>query len=390
MIAALAALAALAARIAAPTTRARGLAPAACALLVLVTASPAAAHTLSDGYLDLAVDGRAVTGRVDLAARDLHDALGLDADRDGRLRWREAEAAAERVRAYVTAHVALTSRAGACPLTAGALAAIDRADGVHVAVALAARCPGPAEPLTVDYRAVFAVDARHTGLVHLRGPGGDAAAIVRAPGAITLASADGTGVGGFVKAGVWHIWIGLDHVCFLLALLLPAVLHRTPRGTGGAWQPRARLAEVVREVLGIVTAFTLAHSITLALAALGWVSLPARLIETTIALSVAAAALNNLVRGVDARWAVAFVLGLVHGFGFSGALAGLGLPGRGLVTALLGFNLGVELGQTAIVAIVVPVAFALRATRLYRGLVIVASLAMAALALHWSYLRAFG
>jgi hypothetical protein len=214
---------------------------------------------------------------------------------------------------------------------------------------------------------------------------------VRAPGGpITLASGDGTSVGGFIRAGMWHIWIGFDHVCFLLALLLPAVLHRTRRGaTGGAWQPRERLGDVVREVLGVVSAFTLAHSITLALAALGWVSLPARLIETTIALSVAAAALNNLVRGIDARWAVAFVLGLVHGFGFSSALAGLGLPGRGLVVALLGFNLGVELGQAAIVAVFLPLAFALRRTRFYRVVLIVASLAMAALALHWSYLRAF-
>jgi hypothetical protein len=359
---------------------------------VALLAGRASAHTLSDGYLELVVEGHTVTGRLDLAARDLHDALGLDGDRDGRLRWREVEAGGERIRAYVVDHLALSTRAGACTLTAGPhLAVIDRADGVHVAVALAARCPGPADPLTVDYRAIFALDARHSGLVHLHGAGGDAAAVVRAPGGpITLASGDGTSVGGFIRAGMWHIWIGFDHVCFLLALLLPAVLHRTRRGaTGGAWQPRERLGDVVREVLGVVTAFTLAHSITLALAALGWVSLPARLIETTIALSVAAAALNNLVRGIDARWAVAFVLGLVHGFGFSSALAGLGLPGRGLVVALLGFNLGVELGQAAIVAVFLPLAFALRRTRFYRVVLIVASLAMAALALHWSYLRAF-
>ena len=372
------------------------------ALVAVIGVGPAAAHTLSDGYVDLAIDGRTVTGRVDLAARDLHDALGLDGDRDGRLRWREVEAGADRIRGYVVDHVGLRSRAGACVVTAGALAAIDRADGVHVAVAVTARCPGPADPLTIDYRAIFAIDARHSGLLHVHGAGGSAAAVVRGPGSITLATGDGTGVAGFVRAGVWHIWIGFDHVCFLLALLLPAVLYRGGArapdlgrlgGLGGAagaaWQPRERLTDVVREVLGVVTAFTLAHSITLALAALGWVQLPGRLIEVTIALSVAAAALNNLVRGVDARWAVAFVLGLVHGFGFSSALAGLGLPGRGLVAALLGFNLGVELGQAAIVAVFLPLAFALRRTRLYRVFLVVASLAMAGLALHWAFQRAF-
>ena len=355
----------------------------------------ASAHTLSDGYVELAASGQTVTGHVDLAARDLHDALGLDADRDGRLRWREVEARADRVRAYVLAHLGLRSRAGDCAVTAGELAAIDRADGVHVSIALSARCPGPADPLTIDYRAIFAVDARHSGIVHLHGPGGSATAIVRGPGAVTLAGGDGTSVMGFVREGIWHIWIGFDHVCFLLALLLPAVLHRPARGAVvgagiGGWQPRERLGDVVREVLLVVTAFTLAHSITLAVAALGWVTLPGRLIETTIALSVAAAALNNLVRGIDARWAVAFVLGLVHGFGFSGVLADLGLPNDGLIPALLGFNLGVELGQAAIVAVFLPVAFALRRTRFYRVVLVVASLAMAAIALHWAYERAFG
>ena len=364
-------------------------------LALTVVARRAAAHTLSDGYVDLAIDGRTVTGRVDLAARDLHDALGLDVDRDGRLRWREVEAGADRIRAYVIEHVGLRSKAGPCAVTAGDLAAIDRADGVHVAVALTARCPGPADPLTIEYRAIFAIDARHSGLVHIHGAGGSAAAVVRGPGSVTLATGDGTSVTGFIRAGIWHIWIGFDHVCFLMALLLPAVLYRDGRDGGGrivgsAWKPRERLGEVVREVLGVVTAFTLAHSITLALAALGWVQLPTRLIETTIALSVAAAALNNLVRGIDARWAVAFVLGLVHGFGFAGALSGLGLPAKGLVAALLGFNIGVELGQAAIVAAFLPIAFALRRTRFYRVVLIVASLAMAAIALHWSYQRAFG
>ncbi len=355
---------------------------------LLVTAAglaPARAHTMSDGYLDLAVDGAVVRGQLDLAARDLHDALVLDHDGDGRLRWREVIAGGDRIRAYVRDHLGLAAPAGACAVTAGELTAIDRADGVHVAVALTARCPGPADPLTIDYRAIFAVDARHSGLVHLHGAGGSAATVIRGPGPVTLATGDGASVLGFVREGVWHIWIGFDHVCFLLALLLPSVLRRGAAG----WQPRDRLRDVLGEVFGVVTAFTLAHSITLIAAALGWVALPARLIETTIALSVAAAALANLVRGLDTRWAFAFVLGLVHGFGFSGVLTELGLPTAGLVPALLGFNLGVELGQAAIVVVFVPVAFALRRTRLYRVVLVLASLAMASIALSWAFERAF-
>lgn len=354
--------------------------------LALTRTGRAEAHTLSDGYVELALDGATIRGRVDLAARDLHDAVGLDADGDGRLRWREVEAGAGRVRAYVASHLALTTRAGACALSPGALSALERPDGVHVAIELAARCPGPASPLTIDYRAVFALDARHRGLVHVAGPGGSATAIVRGPGPVTLVTGDGVGVAGFVADGVWHIWLGLDHVCFLLALLLPAVLRRSP----GGWRPRAGLGEVVREVAGVVTAFTLAHSLTLALAAMGWLRLPSRLIETAIALSVAVVALANVIRGLDTRWPAAFVLGLVHGFGFAGALGGLALPGPTLVAALFAFNLGVELGQAALVAAFLPLAFALRRTRLYPVVLVIASLAMAALALRWSLARAFG
>lgn len=334
------------------------------------------AHTLSDGYVELRADGADVRGRVDLAARDLHDALGLD-DGDGRLRWSEITAHDAAVRAYVTSRIRLSTAAGPCPLVAGALGAVDRADGTHVTVAVTARCAGKAEPLAVDYRALFDIDATHRGLLRLDGAHGTAAAIARDAGTVSLDGGDGADVVGFVREGVWHIWIGLDHILFLIALLLPAVYRRQ-------WQPAHDLRTVVRDVLEIVTAFTLAHSITLVISTVGWVRLPPRFIETAIAVSVALAAANNLVRLVDARWAVAFALGLLHGFGFSNVLADLGLPGDGLVVALLGFNLGVEIGQAAIVLAFLPLAYALRRTAAYRVALVTGSAATCALAVHWS------
>jgi hypothetical protein len=122
-----------------------------------------------------------------------------------------------------------------------------------------------------------------------------------------------------------------------------------------------------REVLWVVTAFTVAHSITLSLAALEIIALPSRLVESAIALSVVLAAANNLYPVVEGkRWLVAFVFGLIHGFGFATVLAELGLPRDALVLSLLGFNLGVELGQLAIVAGFLPLAFLLRNTPFYR------------------------
>ena len=195
-----------------------------------------------------------------------------------------------------------------------------------------------------------------------------------------------------MREGVWHIWIGFDHILFLLALLLPAVLVWRERDRGWqGWQPVPRLRPAAVEVAKVVTAFTLAHSITLSLATLGWVSLPSRVVESTIAASVVLAALNNvwpLFQG--RRWAVAFVFGLLHGFGFATVLGELGLPAGSLAKALVGFNLGVELGQLAIVAVFLPAAFLMRATLFYRRVALQAgSVAIALVASLWLIDRMF-
>ena len=144
-------------------------------------------------------------------------------------------------------------------------------------------------------------------------------------------------------------------------------------------------------VLKVVTAFTLAHSVTLTLATLGIVALPSRLIESLIAASVVLAALNNVVPLVQRRlWLVAFAFGLVHGLGFATVLAELGLPRHALAVSLVAFNLGVELGQLAIVALLLPLIFALRETSLYPRLLLRAgSSAIAALGGLWLLERAF-
>ena len=150
------------------------------------------------------------------------------------------------------------------------------------------------------------------------------------------------GAGSFFPLGIEHILTGYDHLLFLLALML--------RG-GGIWS-----------LLKIITAFTVAHSITLALAALDVVVLPGALVESVIALSIAYVALENLLPRYAAsrRWAVSFLFGLAHGFGFSSVLREIGLPKENLLLSLLNFNLGVEVGQLTIVLLVVPILMRLR------------------------------
>jgi hypothetical protein len=180
-----------------------------------------------------------------------------------------------------------------------------------------------------------------------------------------------------------HILIGYDHILFLLALLM-SVMLRLARGG-------VELRRALVELATVVSAFTLGHSITLALAALGVVDPPSRLVESLIAASVVLAALNNVVPLVQRRlWLFALGFGLVHGFGFAGVLRDLGLPDQSLLVALFGFNLGVEAGQLAIVALFVPLIFAIERLDLYPRLVMrVGSSAIAILALVWLVERAF-
>ena len=187
---------------------------------------------------------------------------------------------------------------------------------------------------------------------------------------------------------MWHIWVGFDHILFLLSLLLPAVLA----WQASRWQPVQGFRPAFWDVFRVVTSFTVAHSITLSLAALGIVALPSRLVESAIAASVVVAALNNLKPMVEGRrWLVAFGFGLIHGFGFASVLGELGLPRDALLLALVGFNLGVECGQLVIVALFLPLAYSLRGSRFYRRTVMKGgSLAIAGIAGIWLAERVFG
>ena len=175
----------------------------------------------------------------------------------------------------------------------------------------------------------------------------------------------------FVLLGVEHILTGWDHLLFLLGLLL----------RGGGWLALAK----------IITAFTLAHSVTLALAVLGIAVLPDRLVEAVIALSIAFVAAENLFLRpvVVRRWLVSFCFGLVHGFGFSSALRELGLPSHGLLLSLFGFNAGVEIGQALVVAVALPAFVLVRNTRWERRMIWSSSLAILLVAVVLFVERAF-
>jgi len=337
----------------------------------LVWLAPAHAHQAGNSYLTLKVVGAQVNGRWDIALHDLEAAVGLDADHDGAITWSELQARQDAVVAYAFARLRISADGAACRLRFTDLLVDYHNDGTYAVLRFAVEPSGAARELEVEYHLLFDLDPRHRGLFRLEANGLGQASVFtveRPAQRFELgAPARGRSFFTFIGAGVWHIWTGFDHILFLLALLLPSVLRREGRQwrAADAWRP------VLVNVVKIVTAFTLAHSLTLSLATLGVVELPSRWVESAIAASVLVAALNNLRPVFLAKgWWVAFGFGLVHGFGFAGALTGLGLPKGALAWALAGFNLGVELGQLVIVSLFLPVAYAVRHSWSYRRLLL--------------------
>ncbi len=358
--------------------------------LLLLASFACHAHKPSDSYLRLKLDGARVTGQWDIALRDLEQAIGLDADGDGDITWGELRARHADISAFAMARLKLAGDGQACPLQVSGHEVDRHSDGAYTVLRFSGTCDSAPAALDIGYSLFFDIDAQHKGLLSLEYRG-RVQSIVFTPEQARQHFELGelTAMRQFLsygREGVWHIWIGYDHILFLLSLLLPAVLMRERR----RWLPVARFGDAFWDVFKVVTSFTVAHSITLSLAALGVISLPSRLVESAIAASVVLAALNNLVPVVGGRrWVVAFAFGLIHGFGFASVLAELGLPRNALLLALVGFNLGVEAGQLAVVAAFLPLAYFLRASGFYRRVVLVGgSTAIVAIAMVWLLERA--
>lgn len=356
------------------------------------------AHTASTAWLNLTVTNGAVRGQLELALRDLDDALGLDANDDGELTWGELRHRQGDLTAWLQRGLTIEIGTNALPYQVTDLQVSERIDTPCAVVRLDADRPTGNETLHLNYGLLFERDPLHRCLVAFN----EGAPSILSPDQRTVSVPPGPattrslGVAQFIREGVHHIWTGYDHLAFLFALLLPAVLRRTPVG----WRGAIGFRVVLGDVLKVVTAFTLAHSLTLGLAAFEVVQLPSRLVEATIAASIVAAVASSFV-GWDTRksdtsnssrraWLMAFGFGLIHGFGFAGVLGELGLSREHLAVPLFGFNAGVELGQLVCVLVFLPVAYALRDTRFYRrGALPFGSAAIALLAGGWFVERAF-
>ncbi|MEO5574184.1 MAG: HupE/UreJ family protein [Gammaproteobacteria bacterium] len=358
-------------------------------------AAPAYAHKPSDSYLRLSVHDNRIQGQWDVALRDLDYAIGLDKNDDRAITWGELQERQTAVAEYVLPRLTVTADGAKCTSNATGQLVDNHTDGAYAVLRFVADCPRPPLKLELNYSLFADLDPQHRGLLRLDYKGQTRTAIF-GPDQPRQEFKLGTLTPwqqfvDFAREGVWHIWIGYDHILFLIALLLPSVLRRRREQLAWRWEAVTAFRPALWNVLKIVTAFTLAHSITLSLAALGVINLPSRLVESVIAASIVVGALNNIYPVVINRlWMVAFFFGLIHGFGFASVLVDLGLPQNALLLALVGFNVGVEIGQLAIVAVFLPLAFGLRRSWFYQRIVLVLGSAIIALvALTWMLERIF-
>ena len=365
-------------------------------LVLILTCTTLQAHESSTAYLNLepnSVEASAdntYKAEYELALRDLALLVDIDANKDNQVSWAEVKSQSTLIEQLISAQVKLSADTQACqPSDFAPLAINDRGGFNYLYTNFKLSCSAPISSL--DYQILAGVDANHR-LILTQAEGGLPVQVL-AVGASALGTSEGAGTGllsiatNFMKSGVHHLLIGWDHLLFLFVLLIPAVYSRKEHGLVAVSKPKAALVEV----FWIATSFTVAHSITLTLAALGFVSIPAAFIESVIALSIAFAALNNLVPMLRVRAIyLAFVFGLIHGFGFANVLVDLPLATSERVLALLSFNIGIEIGQLLFIVVVFPIALLLRHTQFYKiAIFYIGSLISVAIALWWFAERAF-
>lgn len=389
--------------------------------MLLLFQFPAIAHNINQSYIYLKVYESSVSGRFEIAINDLNKLLETDFSND--ITIEEIKKDIDRIQQYFISKSDFSSMYGQHQIkfkepgflaTGGDLGTYLL---LHFDLSSITEVP---DELHVTYDIDYNKFSNHNGLLMieynwkagiLNNESLPSLFFSEDNTTDTVNLSDGSILNGFVgmvKQGVWHIWIGIDHILFLLALILPSVLIRSNgmplqgdkamsiavplailNPANAAWAPVEKFRPAFIYIIKIVTFFTISHTITLGLAAFEIIVLPSRLIESVIALSIALAAYHNIQPIFKGReWIIAFAFGLFHGFGFASVLSEL-RAGDYLGLTLFGFNLGVEIGQIAVILVIFPILFVLRKSKSYNYILIFGSFLLIFISLYWFVERAF-
>lgn len=350
------------------------------------------AHQLSTAYANLQINDQGlITGEWQVRLYDLEQAIGVDSDGDGKLRWHELQTRSDGVNHYLAKQLSIHRGESKCTLALSDEWKIDsHFNESYLLVPLRAQC-ALAGAIQINYNAFFKEDAGHKLLLNQHSGAATSSRVLSDnQREIIWDVANGntwTTLGEFIYQGMVHIWIGIDHILFLLSLMLTCVLVRRDN----QWFAQTSIKRIVINTTWIVTAFTLAHSITLSATALGLLNFSSRWVEVGIAISVFLVALNNIFPLVVRLGWLTFAFGLLHGMGFAGVLGELGLPADQQLLTVLAFNLGVEIGQMAIVLLLLPLFIFVRKQIWYARYALTGtSIVIALVALQWVVERWIG
>lgn len=353
-------------------------------LLLLVLAGNAFAHAPRENYVWVNIEDDHVSGHFEISIDDLKQKLNVDVDQsaDGRAAGIELQAAT--VQQYLSENFSLSDKDGELPFqftTTGVSPLVDTFAQYHFKTD---RLPA-SKDLTIE-NTIFMTpefakeDRLHRSLILIEHNktidtefGEESPFLVFSPrnSVATLDTESPAPIlqwREFLWQGILHIWFGFDHVIFVIALLLTTVLMVQ----GREWVPIQNFKSACFKTLKIITLFTIAHSITLSMAAYDLVSFNSALVETIIAISIIVVALNNIFSRFNSHaWFWVFLFGLFHGLGFASVMADLQFRAINLSKILVMFNIGVEIGQVAIVLVVFPLLFLIRKSQYYRTLVVI-------------------
>lgn len=370
------------------------------ALLGMTVLCPAQAHVMDQSYVFLTIDEQSVSGRVEITIKDLNQVLGLQISEEGGVSMQEILTHVDKIDDYVLQQIEVGGNGNVGELEIVEHGYLNTSFAQYVRIYF--RLPPDRkaiEYLDVRNNLIFHADEKHRSLLVVENnwksgllenelvialtfsPDNERQRLDLSGGSVF------TGFWAFIKLGMHHIWIGADHILFLIALLLPGVMLYSE----GRWKGVPSFKPALITTIKIVTVFTVAHSVTLSLAALNLLTLPSRLVESIIAISIGIAALYILMPRVrlHAFWVV-LVFGLFHGFGFANVLSEMQIPDKYMLWSLFGFNLGVEIGQVAIVLVLVPILYQIRNTTLYARMVLpIGALCLMLISVYWFIERAF-
>ena len=362
----------------------------------------AAAHKSGESYVYLDVFDSTIEGELHYPVEELNDVLGVNIpnDPDEALDWAGTNAGL--ILDYSADHFAMAGVDGSeWPIVYGELDSLDGRDGAYLIATFEVDQEFAESPrqFVVTYDAIVHARSDRAALLAIATDFGSGTFKNEADMLLRFSADNPTqtvdlgdtsfwkGMTAVIDLGVEHIRIGADHILFIVALVLPSVLVFS-RGPG--WEPSPRVGSSLWRVLKIVTMFTVAHSITLTLGGLGIIELPSALVESVIAISIILAALHNIRPVlVNREWIIAFGFGLIHGFGFAGLLADLGLTQSRRLVSLFGFNLGIEIGQAVIILLVFPALYLARRTKAYLPAMYAGSVLLILVAAVWALERVF-